>query len=104
LVDYIDWTKEPDVGQLRTLVELLAKNPAEALPGLELLAQRGSVAACSHLAYFYLEGGPAEFLDINRAKYWYLKAQERGDPEAEPRRVRSAGCMTLFLKKIERDA
>jgi TPR repeat protein len=80
-VDYIDWTKEPDVGQLRTLVELLAKNPAEALPGLELLAQRGSVAACSHLAYFYLEGGPAEFLDINRAKYWYLKAQERGDPE-----------------------
>ncbi|SEP50019.1 Sel1 repeat-containing protein [Rhodospirillales bacterium URHD0017] len=81
-MDYIDWTKEPDVERLRMLVELLANNPAAAVPGLELLAERGSVAACSHLAYFYLEGGPAEFLDINKAKYWYLKAQERGNQEA----------------------
>lgn len=81
-MDYIDWTKEPDVERLRALIELLANNPAAAVPGLELLAQSGSVAACSHLAYFFLEGGPAEFLDTNKAKYWYLKAQERGNPEA----------------------
>jgi TPR repeat protein len=82
LVDYIDWAKEPDVDQLRKLVGLLDKNPAEALHGLEGLAELGSVASCTYQAYFYLEGGPPQLLDLAKAKYWYAKAQDRGDPEA----------------------
>ena len=71
----IDWTKEPDINEYRQLFELSNSDPKAALPGLEKLAARGSVASMLHLASGYMRGIPENRRDY--AKRWYSLASNK---------------------------
>ena len=53
-MDYIDWTKEPDVGQLRTLVDKMGDDFAKALIGVP------EIMKSWHMVHNLVEGLPVE--------------------------------------------
>jgi len=77
-MEKLKWEEEPDLDELRKLHAELANNPIGALPGLEALGERGSLASALYLADFYMESSP--YADTSKANYWYFKAHERGYP------------------------
>src|SRR5437762_125051 len=75
-VDNLKWEDEPDLDELRKLVAQLASHSPDAIRGLEVLGERGSVASAAYLAEFYMSNN--ERPDNSRAIYWYSKAHEKG--------------------------
>ena len=51
-----DWDQEPDLDELRRLMDMQATDPAQALGGLEELAGRGSTMSMVYLAHAYRNG------------------------------------------------
>ena len=78
-MESLNWGNEPDLDQLRKLHAQLSKNPRDALPGLEALGERGSVASALYLADYYIK---QPFADESKARYWYSKAHDKGYPQA----------------------
>jgi TPR repeat protein len=77
----LHWDREPDLGELHRFYKLLSQDPAGAVTGLESLANRGSVASMWYLAELYA-GRKAMPKCIDKAKYWYTRAKEKGYVEA----------------------
>jgi len=74
------WANEPDMAELCRLYDLLSTNLEKAIAGLESLAERGSAMSMCYLADAYRGVyGPK---DLEKAKYWYAKADENGIVEA----------------------
>jgi TPR repeat protein len=78
----LNWENEPDLDELRRLHALLARNPADAVPGLEALGERGSVASALYLADLYMMGDCSPYGDESKARYWYSRAHEKGCAQA----------------------
>ena len=88
LSDELDGSAEPDVERLRSLWAILRDNPQEAIPGLEELAERGSVASMYFLANYYRFGNRTKAfsgkwdelaaIDLQKAEKWYRQAAEAG--------------------------
>jgi TPR repeat protein len=76
----VNWEEEPNLGELRRLYQELSTNPSAALPGLEALGERGSLASALYLADFYAKDGA--YADPQKTRYWYSKALEQGYPPA----------------------
>jgi TPR repeat protein len=73
----IDWTKEPDLGELRAAYALLEINFDQARPKLERLSDRGSIASMWYLGDAYSSGTYAA-KNLNEAKIWYERAESSG--------------------------
>ena len=78
----IRWEEEPDVEEYRRLDALVKVDAERALAGFEALAARGSVASMLYLAGEYRIGGASVLKDLDRAKYWYEKAEQNGGAPA----------------------
>jgi TPR repeat protein len=81
-MDSLNWGDEPDLDQLRELHAKLDTNPEDALPGLERLGERGSLASALYLAEFYMKNRVSADTELNKTKYWYSKAHAKGHPQA----------------------
>lgn len=73
----IDWSKEPDVNELRNAYALLGSNFDEARQKLEKLADRGSVASMWYLGDAYSSGRYGAENPVE-AKRWYQRAESLG--------------------------
>src|SRR5579863_4214290 len=73
----IQWEAEPDLDGLRQAYGLMRTDPSAAITRLEALAARGSVASMLYLAGGYRNGEQLN-RDIEKAKYWYQQADQRG--------------------------
>jgi TPR repeat protein len=68
-----DWDKEPDLDELRRLMDMQATAPAQALAGLEELAGRGSTMSMVYLAHAYRNGIGAD-VDPLPSREWFARA------------------------------
>jgi TPR repeat protein len=70
----IDWSKEPDLSEVRNAHASLATNFDQARQKLERLADRGSVASMWYLGDAYA-GGRYTANNLGEAKKWYERAE-----------------------------
>jgi TPR repeat protein len=73
----VDWTSEPDLEELRTAHSMLTTNFELAHSRLERLAEKGSTASMWYLGDAFASGRNTS-KNLDKAKFWYEKAEQRG--------------------------
>lgn len=73
----IDWTREPNLEELRATHSMLATNFELARSRLERLAEDGSIASMWYLGDAYASGRYTS-KNLEKAKAWYEKAEQAG--------------------------
>ena len=72
-----DWDGEPNLDELRRLMDKQAADPAQTLIGLAELAGRGSTMSMVYLAHAYRKGIGAD-VDPARSREWFERAAAAG--------------------------